>query len=415
MTEPSSSADSKPLPPLAHAVGAPVADQSGAIAAFVALLLVVILGMAALSIDLGRGYVVDMRLSRAVDAGVLSGARNIRFGHAAAEQNALMTAALNGADGTRGVDVDVQFGENEFGETTVSMSASTSLPTTFWRALGRDEMEIRAEATAAVPPVQMDLVLDQSGSLEFMGAWDDLQEAAKRFIDHFDDRLDQVGLVSFQARATERSRVAHFFKAPIHDAIDAMRSAGDTNTGEGLRLALEQMEDPGLEDKEAARVLVFFTDGRPTAFRDMLGPPQDRRDRVISVQRERTGLLRGYFDDPESLPTDASPVPDGCRDAPECWGWNEEMVREEARQKGIAMADQIRDSGIIIYAIGLGNPLAADPLLTPDLDYLRLLANEGGIADRNQPQGRAYFAPSAEDLQRVFDEVAQDLLVHLTR
>ena len=49
----------------------------------------------------------------------------------------------------------------------------------------------------------------------------------------------------------------------------------------------------------------------------------------------------------------------------------------------------------------------------PDLDYLRMIANEGGIADSSQPQGQMFFAPSAAELQLVFDQVANALLVRL--
>jgi hypothetical protein len=39
----------------------------------------------------------------------------------------------------------------------------------------------------------------------------------------------------------------------------------------------------------------------------------------------------------------------------------------------------------------------------------------GGVADGNQPHGRSYFAPSASELQGVFDQVARDLLVRLAQ
>jgi hypothetical protein len=68
-----------------------------------------------------------------------------------------------------------------------------------------------------------------------------------------------------------------------------------------------------------------------------------------------------------------------------------------------------------VTLIGLGNPKASDPILQPDLDYLELLANVDGVADDNQPRGRSYFAPSASELQGVFDQVARDLLVRLTQ
>jgi Flp pilus assembly protein TadG len=386
-------------------------DESGAIFLFILVLLVVIFGMAALAVDLGRGYVVHMRLARAVDAGTLAGARSIRLGQATAHAEALRVAELNGADAMAGVDINVVFGTNELGEHTINMTASTEVPTVFAKVIGFDEIPVGVSAAAAVPPVDMVLVLDQSGSLGTENAWDDLQQAAKSFIRHFNDRLDMVGLVSFQLRATDRFHIDHDFTNPIVQVIDVMTSDGDTNTGEGLRLAYQQMNDPALR-QSSVKVVVFFTDGRPTALRGVVGPEPDR---MIAVSTRVTGRVRGYFDDPDSLPSDGLVSPDGCVRVPDCYGWLESTVRTQGRQNGIDMADLIRSNDVLIHTIGLGNPNNPNPILQPDLDYLRLLANEAGVASSSQPKGRSYFAPSATELEAVFDQVAQDLLVHLTR
>jgi hypothetical protein len=75
----------------------------------------------------------------------------------------------------------------------------------------------------------------------------------------------------------------------------------------------------------------------------------------------------------------------------------------------------MREAGIIVYSIGLGNPNLAHPLWQPDLDYLREIANEGGVADGSQPRGKSYFAPSAFELRAVFQQVASDLLTRLAQ
>ena len=283
------------------------------------------------------------------------------------------------------------------------------------RVLGHTQMDVGASATAAVPPVDLVLVVDQSGSLEREHAWDDLQRAANDFVRQFDDGIDQLGLVSFQIRATDRVQLGHNFTTPISQALTAMRSAGDTNTGEGLRLAHEQMQLPAVR-QSAAKVVVFFTDGRPTAVRDVIGPPSNRRDRVIAVTTTVTGRVRGLFNDPDNLPTDvvANP-PDYCRNVGNCYGWNENRVRNQGRVRGEQVARAIRRDGILVYTIGLGNPNNPNPILQPDLNYLRQLANENGAAHPNEPQGKMYFAPTANDLQAVFDQLARDLFVRLAR
>jgi Flp pilus assembly protein TadG len=372
--------------------------------AFVALSLVGVIGFGGLAIDLGRSYVVKARLGRAVDAAALAGASAVRLGETTARQHGTAVAALNGIrDGVDGVSFSLHFDTNAEGEQTVSANANRPVPVTLMRILGWEKLDVAAAAVAAVPPVDLVLVLDQSGSLATQNAWDDLQSAAKSFVDYFNDVIDQVGLVHFQVRADHSVMIDQYFKTSIASAIGNMNSVGDTNTGEGLRLALEQ--------EKSVKVMVFFTDGRPTAFRGMIGG----EDRMIAVSTVIRGTVRGYMDDPDNLSMDRLASPDGCVRAADCYGWSESEVREEGRQKGIAMADAIRDQGVLIYTIGLGNPKASDPILQPDLDYLELLANVDGVADDSQPRGRSYFAPSASELQGVFDQVARDLLVRLTQ
>jgi Flp pilus assembly protein TadG len=388
-----------------------ISDERGAILVFVAVSLVGIIGFSGLAIDLGRGYVTKIRLSRAVDAAAIEAASNIRLGRARAEESGRAVAALNGiVDGVDGISLSLSFATNVFGETTVTARASGSMTTTFSRILGQDALDLSTEAVAAVPPVDMIFVLDQSGSLDAQGVWDDLQTAANQFVAHFDDSLDQIGLVHYQIRAEDAFEIDGFFTTSITNAIDNMNSAGDTNTGEGLRLARKQMKSKVVRER-SAKVVVFFTDGRPTAFRDEI----NGRDRVIAVPRNSSANIRGLFENPEALPMSQTATPDDCAEVPVCYGWTEATVREEARQRGLHWADKIRSEGVVIYTVGLGNPSATDPIETPDMGYLELLANVGGIVDGDQPRGRSYFAPSAAQLQDVFSQVARDLMVRLAK
>jgi len=126
--------------------------------------------------------------------------------------------------------------------------------------------------------------------------------------------------------------------------------------------------------------------------------------------------VAGYWNDPMSLPLDSYVGPHGCRRVATCFGiWNEALLRAKTQQDGIDQAYALRASGTLVYTIALGNPAATDPLQTPDLDYLKLLANENGIANGGQPQGKSYFAPSVAELQTVFDQVASDLLSRLSQ
>lgn len=385
-----------------------IRNDRGAVLVLVAVSMVVLLGIGGLALDSGRGYLTKARLARAVDAAVLAGARSLRLGEDVARQRAIDIAVLNGANGD---DIDVIFGVNAEGEQTVRVDAHLVMPTTLMRVLGVETMDVNSAAVAAVPPVDLVLVLDQSYSLAQADAWGDLQDAAKLFIDYFDDGLDQMGLVSFQLRGTERFAMAGAFSATIKNEIDQMQSFGYTNVGEGLRLAQGQITGPAARQR-SAKVVVFFTDGRPTAFRGSI----NGQDRILTMRQDDTHLFNGYYDNPDQLPINRTTGwynADGCRDFGSCSGWDEPAAIQHAQQLGLDRADEMRGAGVFIYSIGLGNP--SSPQWNPDLDYLKMIANEDGVAHSSQPSGRAYFAPSATELRSVFQQVASDLLVRLAQ
>ena len=385
-----------------------IRNDRGAVLALVAVSMVVLLGIGGLALDSARGYLIKARLARAVDAAVLAGARSLRLGEDVVRLRVIDVAVLNGANGD---DVDVTFGVNAEGEQTVRVDAHLGMPTSLMRVLGVESMDVRSAAVAAVPPVDLVLVLDQSYSLDQADAWGDLQDAAKLFIDYFDDGIDQMGLVSFQLRGTERFSMAGAFSATIKNEIDQMQSFGYTNVGEGLRLAQEQITSPAVRQR-SAKVVVFFTDGRPTAFRGNI----NGQDRILSMRQDDTHLFNGYYDNPDQLAINRTTGwynADGCIDFGSCSSWDEPAAIQHAQQLGLDRAEEMRGAGVFIYSIGLGDPNR--PQWNPDLDYLKMIANEDGVAHSSQPTGRAYFAPSATELRSVFQQVASDLLVRLAQ
>lgn len=377
---------------------------------FIALGAVVLIGIVGLTFDGGRDMLERSYLGRAADAGALAGARALRQGQAAARQAALALAAANGESAALGATINVAFSKNNFGEDVVTVTASRNLPTTFMRVLDINTMGAVATASATVPPLDMALVLDQSGSLGAANAFDDLQAAAKTFVGMFSEQIDQLALSSFQVRAGEQFALNQPFKAPINARINQMVSAGDTNSGEALRIGYEQLKVPAVRPR-SVRVLVFFTDGRPTAFRGILGG----QDRAMAVSTTITGRVRGYFDNPDALPLNVIATPSGCAGVATCFGFNEAAVRTKARTNAEDQANIIRNDKIFIYSIGLGDPKLSNPILQPDMDFLRRIANENGIVSASQPQGKAYLAPSAAQLDDVFRAVAQDIVVRLTQ
>ena len=315
-----------------------VRNDRGAVIALVAVSLVVLFGIGGLALDSARGFLLKARLARAVDAGVLAGARSLRLGEDVARERAIELALLNGADLSDGLVVT--FGTNAKGEQTVQMDASRAMPTTLMRVLGFQSMDVRSAGVAAVPPVDLVMVLDQSGSLGTANAWDDLQDAAKLFVDNFDDDLDQFGLVSFQLRGTQRFALNRNFKTSVHNEIDQMTSFSYTNVGEGLLLAADQIMGPAARER-SAKVVVFFTDGRPTAFRGNI----NGQDRIMAIPQAGTNIA-GYYNNPDQLPTNSSASANGCSGSSTCFTWDEPTARQHARQLGLDRANEMREAGV---------------------------------------------------------------------
>jgi hypothetical protein len=314
----------------------------------------------------------------------------------------------------------VTFGQTPEGDNTVTVAGSRPMSTSLMRLLGRRWVYVGVAATAVVPPVDLVFVIDQSGSLETAGAWDDLQDAARLFVDYFSDDLDQLSLVSFGTRGATRLPLQTPFRTAVKNQVDGMRSVGWTNTAEGLQLAYRQITSEAARER-AVKVVVFFTDGRPTAFRGTIGG----RERILAVAAaaEERNVVRGYWDNPDAIPMDRWqwPADDACRNVVNCEDWTEAghpphgvLGRTIARKMGLEAAEAIRSEGAYVYTIGLGNPLAAE-LEKPDLEYLSILANENGRVSSKQPSGRMYYAPSAEELRAVFRRVADDLIIRLSR
>jgi Mg-chelatase subunit ChlD len=386
-------------------------DQRGSVLFVVVAVLVVMLASVGLAVDLGRGYVEKLHIGRAVDAGALAAARALRLGVGVAEDEAEAVATANGiTDGVGSINTDLTFGTNANGESTVLFAANRTVPTTFMRIVGLRQMNVSASGLAAVPPLDVVLILDTSGSLATAGAFDELQDAARTFLDLFDDDIDQLGLVTFQLSAHDQFILGHDFTDDINDEIDIMLSAGDTNIQEGLRLARLQING-GSARPNAAKVIVFFTDGRATAFRGNLGAPAV--DRVLAAPTTGNNV-RGYFNNPDALPDYvlANP-PNGCSGAATCFGLNGPGVRGRGATEGATQANLIRAGDVLLYTIGLGNPNSANPLLNPDTTYLKQLANVDGMTNPSQPRGKFYFAPTGAELEAVFQEVARDLIVRL--
>jgi Flp pilus assembly protein TadG len=429
--------------------------ERGVILMLFALVLIVLLAVAGLAVDLGIAHVTMSRLTKAVDAGALSGARHSGGGTSGIQKIASQTAAANygvgglGAAAAYGVTVEQPAADTY----RVRVKGATQAPALFSRVLGRDKIDVVSEAEATRYPLDVSLVLDLSGSLERAGAFDDLQAASKNFLEYFDDSIDQFGIVTYSTWAEQKMSMRKGFKATGKSLIDGLDAISDTNIEEGLRLGKVQL-DTAPHRESALKVLVLFTDGRPTAFSDAFrldGPNQDCAAATDSsgynaspLDADRDGQpdcwagaiatfvtsngYRGLFQDtdgrkiigfqqlaPRLTSNGSGTASPNVQRLPGGGVVDGNGIRAIGTTQSEEWAAQARAAGYTVYAVGLGNPSASHPLEQPDLDFLRRIANEDGAASGAQPKGEMLFAPSATDLDAAFSRLADRILTRLTR
>ncbi len=403
--------------------------QSGSTITVFAIAIVSLFFLLGLSIDLGSAYVLSERLSKSVDAGALAGARDSSQGDAAVRRAAIQVASAN-YNGERPANFSVQITNAGADTKRVTVSADTAIPTRFAVFMGRTSLKISTGAEATRYPLDLSLVLDRSASLDRNNVFGDMQDAAKGFLNFFDETVDQIGVTSYSTAGVEHVPVQKYFQAPGAAAISAMTPLSDTNIHEGLCFAKTQM-DAAFDREGATRAVVLFTDGRPTAFRDQLTfgdsacPSYNGIIATYISGQSYRGLFRtadarkvtnfrpGCAVDTAINASGApSPVPTAMFNGSMISG---DTIRAGAIAKSEQVANNIRSAGYTIYTIGLGNPNSSSPADNPDLDFLRRLANEHGTSDQSQPRGEMFFAPSADELDRVFAELANRLLTRITR
>jgi Flp pilus assembly protein TadG len=157
-------------------------DQRGNVLIIVGAAIIPLVGALGLATDTGRGYLVKARLSQAIDAAALAGGKviyntdrddyvlkyfkaNFPTSDDAAGFDALFAADFMSADVM--LETPVQ-GTDDDGRATLSLNASATIPTTFMRVLGFDDVTVSAatEVTRDIIGLDAVLSLDMSGSME---------------------------------------------------------------------------------------------------------------------------------------------------------------------------------------------------------------------------------------------------------
>ncbi|MDA5193916.1 pilus assembly protein TadG-related protein [Govanella unica] len=139
-------------------------SKDGSVAAYVGLSIVVLVGAVGISIDAGRGYLVQSKLSSALDAAGLAAASTVNTSNLRTDARKFLDVNFQNYLSSKITDVTITTNSSN---TVIGLSAKASLPTTFMTLFGFKQMNIAAssEITRAVSGLELALVLDTTGSM----------------------------------------------------------------------------------------------------------------------------------------------------------------------------------------------------------------------------------------------------------
>ncbi len=260
---------------------------------FTLMLPALLLPIVGLAIDGTMLYIVQAKLSAAVDGAAL-GAGRLLGTAADPEEIAGEFLGANFPDGYWGSRnlVPIINVSRTLSSYRISVGATVEAPLMFARILGRQQTAVASSAVATRRESRIVLALDRSGSMT--GQIASLRASAKDFTNRFVADVDQMGLVAYSTSAVvgypptrPYDPSATSLGGPnvnfqysqsggsMLDMIDAMAANGGTNMSEALSLAYTEIRKADNRDHDPIKLnaIVLFTDGIPTAMTATLNDP----------------------------------------------------------------------------------------------------------------------------------------------
>lgn len=273
--------------------------------AAIAIPLMAIIGI---SIDTGIMYLIKGKLSAAVDAGALAGARALSRGDTGTAQE---TRAKAVADGyvkanfkagymmSRNLTIPVATIDTTVAnQRSLSLTANVEAPVLFLGIVGASRTVVRAAATAVRRDVNVMLILDRSTSLQDSDSCGDLRLAANRFVGQFANLRDNVGLVTFGTSSYAEFPMANNFTTAspsVPTMIGNIVCNGGTASADGLSRGYWNLANLLPYQPLALNVIVFFTDGQPTAVSGNFTMKATGTDCALPLPRDIPGVWLGVL------------------------------------------------------------------------------------------------------------------------
>jgi Flp pilus assembly protein TadG len=239
-------------------------------------LFLVVIPLMGIAIDGTICYFVRVKLSQAVDAAALAGARSLSTGlnltsqTANAQATALSYLNANLPSGFMGVTYSgtptISVTQNSNISRTVQVQASVVVPLTFMRVVGFQSSTVSETAQSTRRDVNLMLVLDRSVSMGpgYANVCPIMIANAQAFVSKFANGRDILGLISFnEAWSLDFPFSTNFISATpsLNSVIGNAVCAGNTSSAMALWQAYLQIQ--ALNQPGRLNVIVFFTDGRP--------------------------------------------------------------------------------------------------------------------------------------------------------
>jgi Flp pilus assembly protein TadG len=253
-----------------------LADRRGFVLPTAAVFFIVAMPIVGLVVDVGIDYIVQTKLQLAIDAAALAGARSLSRGNDDATQqtNAQNTAraylTANFPTGYFGVSTPtitaLSIDESVAHVRSLTLTANSTVPLMFLGWFGAGSTKVGATATATRRDVNVMIVMDRSGSLANSGSCAPLKAAATGFVSKFANGTDNVGLITFATSTYPDFPLATNFNTastPVSSIINNVVCNGATNSAQALWQGYQALAT--LNQTAALNVMLFFTDGQPTA------------------------------------------------------------------------------------------------------------------------------------------------------
>ncbi|MEM8951262.1 MAG: TadE/TadG family type IV pilus assembly protein [Pseudomonadota bacterium] len=207
-------------------------DERGAIITVIALAIIPIFTAVGIAIDIGRGYLLQSKLSYAIDAAGLAGGRSFDSDLRAEDIQMFFDVNFDADDlGAKvlGSGPTATFNEDE---NTVTIEAEASIPTFFMNIAGFDEVTVSARSVIQreLRGMELVLVMDNTGSMRGSGKMGAMKDAATELVNILYGEREvvpnfYVGLVPYAATVNIGSERTDWLVHQTYDPDAAWLSA----------------------------------------------------------------------------------------------------------------------------------------------------------------------------------------------